>query len=47
MKTLAALATLASMSLFADPGIMIDIDIFIPETGPSGKGGNQVEMACK
>jgi hypothetical protein len=45
MKKLIVITTLASMSLFSDPGIMIDIDIFIPETGPSGKSG--VEMACK
>lgn len=43
MKKLAILATLASMSLFADPGIMIDVDIIIH--GPTGSG--EVEMACK
>ena len=33
--------------MYADPGIMIDVDIFIPDTGPSGTGGNQVEMGCR
>ena len=45
MKKIIGLATFATMSLFGDPGIMIDVDIIIH--GPSGTGGNQVEIACK
>jgi len=45
MKKILSLITLSTMSVFGDPGIMIDIEIIIH--GPSGVGGNQVEIACK
>jgi hypothetical protein len=42
MKKIALLLIIAS-KIFADPGIMIDIDIIIH--GPSGSG--DVEIACR
>lgn len=36
---------LSSISVFADPGIMIDIDIVIH--GPSGKGEPEMGVICK
>ncbi len=41
MKSLILIALLATTTTFADPGIMIDIDIFIDK--PSGKP--ETEMA--
>ena len=43
MKILAVLATLSTLTAYADPGIMIDIDIVIQ--GPSGI--DPPELACK